>query len=96
MKFLKKSTILTTKVFLTNYIFRETEFNLLATFLGDVKLKYGDSYLATNNMLFGAIVVFLGVGTVFSELYHKERFDRETVAEMEHTKERRGFAPPAA
>jgi hypothetical protein len=39
-------------------------------------------------MIFGAIVVILGVGTVFYELYHKERFERETVAGMEHLKER--------
>jgi hypothetical protein len=39
-------------------------------------------------MIFGAIVVILGVGTVFFELYHKERFDREPVAGMEHAKER--------
>jgi hypothetical protein len=39
-------------------------------------------------MIFGAIVVILGVGTVFYELYHKERFERETMSEMEHAKER--------
>ncbi len=48
----------------------------------------GDTHFATNNMLFGAIVVILGVGTVFFELYHKERFERETMAEMEHANER--------
>jgi hypothetical protein len=39
-------------------------------------------------MIFGAIMFILGVGTVFFELYHKERFDRETVAGMEHAMEK--------
>jgi hypothetical protein len=39
-------------------------------------------------MIFGAIVFILGVGTVFFELCRKERFDRETVAGMEHAKEK--------
>jgi len=39
-------------------------------------------------MIFGAIVVILGVGTVFYELSHKERFERETMAGMEHAKEK--------
>jgi len=39
-------------------------------------------------MIFGAIVVILGVGTFFYELYHKERFERETMTAMEHVKER--------
>ena len=34
----------------------------------------GDTRFATNNMILGAIVVILGVGTFFYELYHKERF----------------------
>ena len=39
-------------------------------------------------MIFGAIVVILGVGTVFYEYYHKDRFERETVAGIEHVRER--------
>jgi hypothetical protein len=39
-------------------------------------------------MIFGAIVVILGVGTIFYEIYHKERFEKETVGAMEHAKER--------
>ena len=41
-----------------------------------------------NNMIFGAIVVILGVGTIFYEIYHKERFEKETVGGMERVKER--------
>jgi hypothetical protein len=57
-------------------------------FISPFVLGFADTHFATNNMIFGAIVFILGVGTVFFELYHKERFDRETVAEMEHAKER--------
>ncbi len=35
--------------------------------------------MATNDMIFGAIVVILGVGSIFYELYHKESFERESV-----------------
>jgi hypothetical protein len=38
-------------------------------------------------MLFGAIVVILGVGTIFYEVYHKERFERETAGQLEHMKQ---------
>lgn len=37
-------------------------------------------------MIFGAVVVILGVGTAFFEFYHKERLER--VGEMEHVRER--------
>lgn len=57
-------------------------------FISPSVLGYGDTPLATNNMIFGAIVFILGVGTVFFELYHKERFDREIAAGMEHAKEK--------
>ena len=57
-------------------------------FISPFVFGFEDTHFATNNMIFGAIVVILGVGTVFYELYHKERFERETVAEMEHAKER--------
>ena len=57
-------------------------------FISPFVFGFGDTHFATNNMLFGAIVVILGVGTVFYELYHKERFERETAAGMEHAKER--------
>jgi hypothetical protein len=33
-------------------------------------------------------VVILGVATIFYELYHKERFEKETVGGMERVKER--------
>jgi hypothetical protein len=57
-------------------------------FISPFVLGYGDTPLATHNMIFGAIVVILGVGTVFFKLYRKERFDRETATEMGHAKER--------
>ncbi len=48
------------------------------------------SHMATNNMIFGAIVVLLGVGSIFYEFYHKERLERESARAplMEHAKER--------
>ncbi len=49
---------------------------------------YGKTHFATNNMIFGAIVVILGVGTIFYELYHKERSEKETAGGMERVKER--------
>ena len=57
-------------------------------FISPFVFGFGDTPFATNNMIFGAIVVMLGVGTVFYELYHKERFEREAMAGMEHAKER--------
>lgn len=57
-------------------------------FISPFVFGFGDTHFATNNMVFGAIVVILGVGTVFYELYHKERFGKETVAGMEHPRER--------
>ena len=57
-------------------------------FISPFVFGFGDTHIATNNMIFGAIVVILGVGTVFYELYHKERFEREAMAGMEHAKER--------
>jgi len=57
-------------------------------FISPFVFGLGDTPLATNNMIFGAIVVILGVGTVLYELHLKERFERETVAGMEHSKER--------
>jgi archaellum biogenesis protein FlaJ (TadC family) len=57
-------------------------------FISPFVFGFGDTSFATNNMIIGAIVVILGVGTVFYELHHKQRFERETVAGMEHAKER--------
>jgi len=57
-------------------------------FISPFVFGFGDTHFATNNMVFGALVVILGVGTVFYELVHKERFERETVAGMEHPRER--------
>jgi hypothetical protein len=33
-------------------------------------------------------VVILGVGTIFCEIYHKERFEKEAVGGMKRVKER--------
>ncbi len=57
-------------------------------FISPFVFGYGESHFATNNMIFGAIVVILGVGTIFYELYHKERFEKETAGAMERVKER--------
>ena len=57
-------------------------------FISPFVFGFGDTHLAANHMIFGAIVVILGVGTVFYELYHQERFERETVGGMEHVKEK--------
>ena len=57
-------------------------------FISPFVFGFGDTHFATNNMIFGAIVVVLGVGTVFYELYYKERSERDTVAGMEHAKEK--------
>jgi hypothetical protein len=48
----------------------------------------GETHLATNSMIFGAIVVILGVGTLFYGYYHKEMLEREPLSEMEHAKQR--------
>jgi multisubunit Na+/H+ antiporter MnhG subunit len=57
-------------------------------FISPFVFGYGETHFATNNMIFGAIVVILGVGTIFYEIYQRERFQRETAAGMEHVKER--------
>jgi multisubunit Na+/H+ antiporter MnhG subunit len=57
-------------------------------FISPFVFGYGETHFATNNMIFGAIVVILGVGTIFYEIYHKERFEKEAVGGMERVKER--------
>lgn len=60
-------------------------------FISPFVFDVGGTHIATNNMLFGAIVVVLGVGSIFYELYHKERFEKESSQSpslMEHAKER--------
>ncbi len=52
-------------------------------FISPFAFGFGETHIATNNMLFGAVVVILGVGSIFYELYHKER-----VEGLEHAKER--------
>ena len=54
-------------------------------FISPFVFGFGETHIATNNMIFGAVVVILGVGSIFYELYHKER---ETLVPMEHVKER--------
>ena len=57
-------------------------------FISPFVFGFGETHFATNTMIFGAIVVILGVGSVFYELYHKERFEKETLPYMEHAKEK--------
>ncbi len=60
-------------------------------FISPFVFGFGETYMATHNMIFGAIVVLLGVGSIFYEFYHKERFERESLQSssmMEHAKER--------
>jgi len=57
-------------------------------FISPFVFGYGETHFATNNMIFGAIVVVLGVGSFFYEFYRKESFGRETLHHMEHAKER--------
>jgi hypothetical protein len=56
-------------------------------FISPFLFHFGETDGGINNMIFGAIVVILGVGTVFYEFYHKERFERETAGQMEHVKQ---------
>ena len=60
-------------------------------FISPFVFGFGETHFATNNMIFGAIVVILGVGSCFYEFYRKERFERESLqgsSFMEHAKER--------
>ena len=60
-------------------------------FISPFALGFAGTHIATNNMIFGAIVFVLGVGTSFFEFYHKERLEKESSqspSEMEHIKER--------
>jgi hypothetical protein len=57
-------------------------------FISPFVFGYGETHFATNNMIFGAIVVILGVGSFFYEFYRKESFGKETLPHMEHVKER--------
>jgi len=60
-------------------------------FISPFVYGFGETHVATNNMIFGAIVVLLGVGSIFYELYRKERLERESLKSpslMEHAKER--------
>jgi hypothetical protein len=53
-------------------------------FISPYVFAFGGTHMGTNNMIFGAIVVILGVGSIFYELYHKERLERETLPRVEH------------
>ncbi len=48
-------------------------------FISPFVYGFGETHIAINNMIFGPIVVLLGVGSIFYELYHKERFEREGI-----------------
>ncbi len=56
------------------------------TFISPFVFGFVGTHIATNNMIFGAIVVLLGVGSIFYEFYHKERLESPSL--MEHAKER--------
>ncbi len=58
-------------------------------FISPFVFGFGETRIATNNMLFGAVVVILAVGSIFYELYHKESLEREgfrSPSLMEHAK----------
>lgn len=60
-------------------------------FISPFVFGFGETHFASNNMILGAIVVLLGVGSCFYEFYHKERFERESLQGspfMEHAKEK--------
>lgn len=46
-----------------------------------------DGFMATSNMIFGAIVVILAVGCIFYEMYNRERLERVPTG-LEHARER--------
>ncbi len=48
-------------------------------FISPFVFDFVGTSMATNDMIFGAIIVILGVGSIFFELYHKESFEREGV-----------------
>jgi len=53
-------------------------------FISPYVLGFGETHMATNNLIFGPIIVILGFGSIFYELYHKERLERETAPRAEH------------
>ncbi len=57
-------------------------------FISPFVLGFGGTHIATNDMIFGAVVFVLGVGITFYEFYHKESLGRESSQVMEHAKER--------
>jgi len=48
----------------------------------------GETHLAANSMIFGAIVITLSVATLFYEYYRRETPEREPLSEMEHARQR--------
>ena len=57
-------------------------------FISPFVYGFGETSVATSNMIFGPIVVLLGIGSIFYELYHKEGFGKEKLhspSSMEHT-----------
>ena len=47
-------------------------------FIAPFVLGFPGTNLAINDMLFGSVVVILGVGTFFFEMYHREEFETLT------------------
>ena len=56
-------------------------------FISPFVFAEGETHMATNNMIFGAIVVILGIGTSFYEYYHRET-EKGSLSEMEHAKQK--------
>jgi len=48
-----------------------------------------EANLTFNNMIFGAIVLVLGIGSILYEFYHKEEFEsKDTLLKIEKAKQR--------
>ena len=57
-------------------------------FISPFVLGAEETRIATSNMIFGALVVILGIGTSLYEFHHKERLEREAPREMEHARQK--------
>ncbi len=59
-------------------------------FISPFIFGFGETHIAVNNMIFGAIVFVVGIGTIFFEFYHKERLEKEiqSLSLVEPAKER--------
>jgi len=53
-------------------------------FISPLIFGFEESWIGTNNMIFGAIVVLLGIGSIIHEFYHEERSERQRLPRPEH------------